>query len=186
MNGSCATIFIPSAAARAATARPMRPKPMIPSVFPCSSAPMKRLRSQFAAFTLLFACATLRASDTSKAIVCSAVVIVFPSGAFITTIPRVVAAGTSMLSTPTPARPTTRSFSALSIKLAVTFVSLRTTRPSQSASASFSASGARPVCFTTSKPASLKGTRPASLTSSLIRILAVLGMLSDLRNCPCA
>ena len=49
-----------------------------------------------------------RASEMSKAIVCSAVVIVLPSGAFITTMPRIVAAFTSMLSTPTPARPMTR------------------------------------------------------------------------------
>ena len=41
---------------------------------------------------------------SSKAMVCSAVEIVLPPGVFITTIPRRVAAATSMLSTPTPAR----------------------------------------------------------------------------------
>jgi hypothetical protein len=52
-------------------------------------------------------------------------------GAFITTMPRAVAAGTSILSTPTPARPITRRFLAASITSAVTLVSLRTTKPSQ-------------------------------------------------------
>ena len=65
-------------------------------------------------------------SESSIAIVCSAVVIVFPAAAFITTIPRLVAAATSMLSTPVPARPTTRSRPARSIRSAVTLVLLRT------------------------------------------------------------
>ena len=41
---------------------------------------------------------------------CSAVEIVFPPGVFITMMPRFVAASTSTLSTPTPARPITFSF----------------------------------------------------------------------------
>ena len=40
----------------------------------------------------------------------SAVVMVLPPGVFITTTPCCVAASTSTLSTPTPARPTTRKF----------------------------------------------------------------------------
>ena len=43
---------------------------------------------------------------------CSAAVITFDCGAFATTTPRLVAATTSTLSTPTPARPTARSRSA--------------------------------------------------------------------------
>ena len=76
--------------------------------FPESSTPINFLRSQRPALRLLLACGIERASEMSKAIVCSAVVIVLPSGAFITTMPRIVAAFTSMLSTPTPARPMTR------------------------------------------------------------------------------
>jgi len=70
-----------------------------------------------------------RAKATSNAMVCSAVVIVLPSGAFITTTPRIVAAGTSMLSTPTPARPMTYKPAASSSRSDVTLVSLRTINP---------------------------------------------------------
>ena len=61
------------------------------------------------------ACGMLRASASSSAIVCSAAVTTFDCGALATTIPRLVAAGTSTLSTPTPARPTARSRVALPI-----------------------------------------------------------------------
>jgi hypothetical protein len=70
--------------------------------------------------------------------------IVLPPGVFITTTPCCVAASTSILSTPTPARPTTRSCFAASITLAVTFVSERTTSATVSAtSGSNSASESR-------------------------------------------
>ena len=61
---------------------------------------------------------------------CSAAETMFDSGAFATTIPRRVAASTSTLSTPTPARPITFSRVARSITSAVTFVAERTIRPS--------------------------------------------------------
>src|SRR5436190_18592001 len=57
----------------------------------------------------------------------SAVETVLPPGVFITTTPCCVAASTSTLSTPTPARPTTRNCGAASITLDVTLVSERTT-----------------------------------------------------------
>src|SRR3989442_15136204 len=57
----------------------------------------------------------------------SAVEMVLPPGVFMTTIPRCVAASTSTLSTPTPARPTTRSLGAASTTFLVTLVSERTT-----------------------------------------------------------
>ena len=47
--------------------------------------------------------------------VCSAALIVFASGVFITTIPRLVAAEISILSTPTPALPITDKLAALLI-----------------------------------------------------------------------
>ena len=50
---------------------------------------------------------TLRASAIIMAIACSAVVMTLPSGVFMTTTPRLVAAGISTLSSPMPARPTT-------------------------------------------------------------------------------
>ncbi len=61
---------------------------------------------------------------------CSAAEMTVDSGAFATTIPLRVAASTSTLSTPTPARPITRSRSARSIRSPVSFVFERTTTPS--------------------------------------------------------
>ena len=58
---------------------------------------------------------------------CSAAETMFDSGAFATTIPRRVAASTSTLSTPTPARPITRRRSPRSIRSAVSFVAERMT-----------------------------------------------------------
>ena len=58
---------------------------------------------------------------------CSAAETTVDSGAFATTMPRRVAASTSTLSTPTPARPITFSFDAWSISSAVSFVAERTT-----------------------------------------------------------
>ena len=67
----------------------------------------------------------LRASDISRLSACSAVVTALPVGVFITTTPLRLAAGTSTLSTPMPARPITCRPSARSITLAVTFEPLR-------------------------------------------------------------
>ena len=78
----------------------MRPKPRIPSVFSYSSTPENLERSQWPPVSDACACGTLRASASSSAIVCSAAVITFDCGALATTIPRLVAAPTSTLSTP--------------------------------------------------------------------------------------
>jgi hypothetical protein len=69
----------------------------------------------------------LRASATSSPTVCSAAETTFESGAFATTIPCRVAASTSTLSTPTPARPITFRFVPLAIRSAVSFVAERMT-----------------------------------------------------------
>ena len=62
-----------------------------------------------------------------RPIVCSAAETTVESGALATTIPRLVAASTSTLSTPTPARPITFRRSALAIRSAVSFVAERMT-----------------------------------------------------------
>ena len=85
--------------------------------------------------------------------VCSAALMVLPPGVFITTTPRAVAASTSTLSTPTPARPTTLSRGAAAKRSAVTRLALRTMRASASRHRSFNASGESLFCATTSKPA---------------------------------
>ena len=61
---------------------------------------------------------------------CSAAETMFDSGALATTIPRRVAASTSTLSTPTPARPITFRFVPAAIRSAVSFVAERMTMPS--------------------------------------------------------
>jgi hypothetical protein len=74
----------------------------------------------------------LRARESIIEIACSAVVNVFPPGAFITTIPRLLASFTSTLSIPMPARATTLRFRAFSKIGAVTLVPLRIPSPSNS------------------------------------------------------
>ena len=86
---------------------------------PTSNAPSGR-RSSAAC-----ACGTLRACASSNAIVCSAAEMMFDCGALTTITPRAVAASTSTLSSPIPARPTTiRSVPAASTS-AVTWVAER-------------------------------------------------------------
>src|SRR5688572_24345208 len=75
----------------------------------------------------------LRASDSISAMVCSATETALPPGVFITSTPACVAADRSTLSTPTPARPITRSFGAFERTSVFTFTALRTMRASASA-----------------------------------------------------
>ncbi len=84
-------------------------------------------RSHAPCFSAAWACGMLRARATSRPIVCSAADTTVESGAFATTMPRCVAASTSTLSTPTPARPITFSRSARAIRSAVSFVAERMT-----------------------------------------------------------
>ena len=86
----------------------------------------------------------LRDKAISMAIECSAVLVVLPAGVFITTMPARVAAGRSMLSTPTPARTMTFSRSCPSSNSGVSFVALRMMIPSASLSASRTSAGDNP------------------------------------------
>ena len=61
---------------------------------------------------------------------CSAVVTALPKGVFITTIPAALAASTSMLSTPIPARPMTLRLVAAKINSLVILLAERTAKPS--------------------------------------------------------
>ena len=79
---------MPNPCARSATASPTRPRPITPSVLPSSCVPVNLVRSHLPALRLSLALGTFRASERSKAIVCSAVEIVLPPGVFITTMPR--------------------------------------------------------------------------------------------------
>ena len=95
--------------ARSATIEPILPQPMMPSVLPVISTPMKRFFSHLPAWVEASAAGISRASANIIAMACSAVVIELPNGVFITMMPLAVAAGMSTLSTPMPARPMTFS-----------------------------------------------------------------------------
>ena len=129
-TGSYAMTSISSPCARFATSDPTLPRPMTPSVLPRTSTPRNFARVQSPAWIEASACETQRATANSRAMVCSAAATMLPRGALTTRMPWRVAAATSMLSTPTPARPTTRRRLPASRIGAVTLVSLRTTSAS--------------------------------------------------------
>ena len=134
-NGSCATTSISNACARRATSCPMRPRPTSPRVLLFNSIPPNSFLRHSPARTEAEAAGTLRANANISAKACSATLTALPPGVFSTSTPRRVAASRSMLSTPTPARPTTFSLGAASSSSAVTFVPERSSQPAASASA---------------------------------------------------
>ena len=158
---------MPKPRARRATARPTRPRPTTPSVLPSSWVPVNLLRSHFPDLRLSLALATLRARASISAMVCSAVETVLPPGVFITTMPWRVAAGTSMLSTPTPARTIALSRVWSSRTSAVSCVPDRIAIPSASFRAVCSAGGslASLVSTTTSIPGSARSRASPSSAS---------------------
>ena len=149
-NGSLPTTLISRARARSAIACPIFPRPTIPSVLPRSSWPAKALRFHSPRRIEASAAATLRASAKRSASVSSAAAIVFPVGALTTVIPARVAASRSTLSTPTPARPITRSRAPAAIISASTFTWLRTTSASYPGRIARYSSGVRPTFSSTS------------------------------------
>ena len=124
---------ISNARARFTTSRPMLPSPTTPSVLPRSSLPRNFFFSHLPARVDAFACGMCRAIASISASVCSATEMALPPGVFITSTPASVAASRSTLSTPTPARPITRSFGAFSSTALVTCTALRTSSASASA-----------------------------------------------------
>ena len=161
---------------RSATIEPILPQPMMPSVLPVISTPMKRFFSHLPACVEASACGIWRASASIKLMACSAVVIELPNGVFITITPLAVAAGMSTLSTPMPARPITLRFLALSRSLAVTFVAERMASPSKPPMrlASFSLSPPSFGWKSTSTPRSLKIWTAASESASEMRTFGAM------------
>ena len=82
----------------------MRPKPTTPRVFSKSSAPVYFERAHLPFFNAACAGETKRALARRSAIASSAAETIFDVGALTTITPAAVAAGTSTLSRPTPAR----------------------------------------------------------------------------------
>src|SRR3954466_8543765 len=141
----------PKALIRCATRTPIRPRPTTPIVLSVTSTPVKRLRFHSPDFKLDVACGTRRATDNSSAIACSAAETMLDVGALTTRTPRAVAAGTSTLSRPTPARATTLSWSAAASASASTCVALRTMIASTPLRAGRSAPRSAPSTVRTSK-----------------------------------
>src|SRR5918998_2590419 len=160
---------MPKPSARCATSWPMRPKPSTPSVFSYTSTPLNLERSQAPAVSDRCACGTLRASARSIARVCSAAVITFDCGAFATTTPRLVAASTSTLSTPTPARPTTFRRSARPSRPSSRVVAERIRIPSNSPMRRSSSPASQSTPSSTSRPASRRRSTPDLPIFSLTR-----------------
>ena len=79
---------MPKAWQRAATSRPIRPRPTTPTRLPWSSTPAKDFRSHFWALMEASAWAMFRAIAMRRAKASSAVETRFPPGEFITTMPR--------------------------------------------------------------------------------------------------
>ena len=136
---------MPNADMRWATSTPMRPRPTTPRVFSLSSTPvyLERFHSPF--FRAVLACGMLRAVATSRPQASSAAVTMLEVGALTTITPALVAAETSTLSRPTPARATTRSFFAAAMASASTLVALRTRIASTSAMAGSSSARSAPL-----------------------------------------
>ena len=111
------------------------PRPSSPATLSCSSTPVKADRFHWPACSEAMAWGTFRAAASSSATACSAALTMLEVGAFTTITPALVAASTSTLSRPTPARATTRSLGACSRASASMVVALRMITASASASA---------------------------------------------------
>ena len=123
----------------------MRPSPTMPTVFSNSSVPPYRLR--FHSPRVSAACAGLmwRAAASISATASSAALVMLEVGALTTMTPFCVAAFTSTLSSPTPARATTLSRLAASSASASTAVAERTRTASASTMAARSSTRSAPL-----------------------------------------
>src|SRR5919106_1018841 len=149
---------------------PTRPSPITPRVLPWISTPWNRSRSQAPERRAALARGTFRASARRRAMVCSAAERMFDWGALTTMRPRRVAASTSTLSRPIPARAMTFRLDPASTTAASTRVCERTTRASYAPTASASPPAARSVRTSTSC-SSRRSSSPRSASGSVIRTL---------------
>ena len=109
---------------------PILPAPITPKVFDVNSTPINLDFSHLPLWVDIFASGICLATAIIIEIVCSAVVIEFPNGVFITIIPSFDAAGMLTLSTPIPALPITLSLTACFIIFSVTLVADLMANPS--------------------------------------------------------
>ena len=121
-NGSYAISRTPNALRRWATRIPIRPRPTMPTTLSASSTPVYFDRFHSPAFNAEFAGTIFRALARSRPIASSAALTMFDVGALTTMTPACVAAATSTLSRPTPARATTFKRGAAAMASASTLV----------------------------------------------------------------
>src|SRR5215207_2254707 len=147
---------------------PMRPSPTTPTILSVTSTPMNFDRFQAPSRRDASAAGIWRAAARSSATACSAALTMFDVGAFTTMTPRSVAAATSTLSSPIPARATTFRFGAAARASVSIWVALRIITAAASPSAGSSAARSAPSTWriSTSDP-STSSTLGAS--SSAIR-----------------
>src|SRR6185312_14958728 len=133
---------MPSRWASSATRRPILPKPTTPSVLPESSRPCdSAARGHWPAATAVLAPKTRRRSTNATPITYSATERALAPVAGMTSIRRAAQADRSMLSSPTPSRPTTLRRGAAASRAAFTCVRLRTINASALASSTPSSAG---------------------------------------------
>ena len=123
----------------------MRPRPTMPTVFSYSSTPVYLLRFHSPFFSDGSAAGMWRAAASSRPTASSAALTMLEVGALTTMTPAWVAALTSTLSRPTPARATTLSCLAAASASASTLVALRTRMASTSAMAGSSSARSAPL-----------------------------------------
>src|SRR4051794_23072379 len=146
----------------------MRPRPTTPTVLSVTSTPMNFDRFQAPSRREASAAGICRAAASSSATACSAALTMFDVGALTTMTPRSVAAATSTVSSPMPARATTLRFGAAVRASASIWVALRIMTAAASARAGSSAARSAPsTCrISTSVPST---SRTLGASSSAIR-----------------
>src|SRR5580692_1303342 len=157
---------MPKPASRCATRTPIRPSPRMPATLPLTSTPVNCDRFHSPDLSEAIACGTCRATASSSAVACSAALTMLELGAFTTITPALVAAATSTLSRPTPARATTRRRGACASASASILVALLTMTASTPASAPSSSERFAPSAWRTSKSGSSSATAAGDSSSA--------------------
>ena len=176
---------MPNPASRCATRTPIRPSPTIPTVFSNSSMPVYFDRFHSPCRSEACAGLTLRAAASISATASSAAETMLDVGALTTITPDWVAARTSTLSSPTPARATTLSRVATASASASTVVALRTSSASASGSAASSSARSAPLQCRISKSGP-SSSIVAGLSSSAISTIgrSFPGVRGHSQRCP--
>ena len=161
----------------------MRPKPTMPRVFSNNSAPVYLERAHLPMRSAACAGEINRALARISAIANSAALTIFEVGALTTITPAAVAAGTSTLSSPTPARAMTFSpFAAAIASLSILVAERIRTAETPLASSASSSVRSAPLQLRTSKSGP-NASRVAGLNSSAIRTTGLLISAQQFLRC---